>query len=68
MLLVALTNLRVKEKERSDLDRGLEEDVIHELDVGPLTRVDVGVGPAQLEGLAHQEPAENLEMMPFRFS
>jgi len=56
----------MEEKYRSDIDRGLEQDVIHELDVGPLPRVHVRVRPPQLEGLAHQEPAEDLSKELFR--
>ena len=57
----------MKQKQGPDFDRGLKEDVVHELDVGPLARVDVRVGPTELEGLTHQEAAKDLEVGKISF-
>ncbi len=59
-IFVDEANLRVEVEQRSDLDGGVEADVVHVDDVGPLFAIHVCRGPRQLKGLPHDEAAKDL--------
>jgi hypothetical protein len=63
--VIRIPYLRIEIQERSNFNRRLKKDVVHELDVRPLTRVHVRISPSQLEGLAHQESSKDfVESVP----
>jgi hypothetical protein len=60
-----IADLRVEVEEGADLHRLPEPDVVHVHAVGPTPAEHVGVGPAQLEGLA-PELRNRIDLMRIR--